>query len=98
MDGFYGISVPGDPSTCKTIHCRMSLLGGGWTVILRNGFGNLKFSQIWNSYKTGFGHLATDFWYGNDAIHNLTKPGTNNEVLFVLKAQDNTVYYPYYEP
>ena len=97
MDGYYGIPISGDLSTFKTIHCRMSLVGGGWTVIFRNGYGNVPFDQKWKTYKVGFGNLGTNFWYGNDAIHNLTKPGTDNEVLFVVKAQDNTVYYPYYD-
>eukprot|EP00111_Clytia_hemisphaerica_P008158 TCONS_00023781-protein len=98
MDGFYGVLIPGKSSTFKSIRCSMSLVGGGWTVILRNGYGkNVEFAQQWKNYEEGFGNLATSFWYGNDGIHNLTKPGTDNEVLFVLKAQDNQVYYPYYD-
>ena len=96
-DGIYGIEIPGEQSTYRPIHCRMSLLGGGWTVIQRRVDGVTSFQQNWKTYKEGFGDLSEDFWYGNEAIHQLTKPGTDNKILFELKAANGTTYFPYYD-
>ena len=96
IDGNYGISVSGNPTVYQSIHCKMSLLGGGWTLILSQLFYS-SFDKIWGQYKAGFGSLGGSFWYGNDMIHNLTKPGTDNEVLFILKSDNDQFYYPYYD-
>ena len=49
-------------------------MGGGWTVIQRRQDGTVDFQRNWNDYSNGFGHLETEFWFGNKNIHDLTKP------------------------
>ncbi|XP_066912664.1 techylectin-5A-like [Clytia hemisphaerica] len=97
MNGVYGIEITGELSTYRSIHCRMSLVGGGWTVIQRRVYGTTYFQNNWDVYKEGFGDLSEDFWYGNENIHQLSKPGTSNEIIFELKDFNNDFYYPYYD-
>lgn len=58
-----------------TRFCDMQTNGGGWTVIQRRGYfhgAKQNFSLSWDEYKTGFGDLDKEFWFGNDFIHRLT--------------------------
>ncbi|CAF0818169.1 unnamed protein product [Adineta steineri] len=45
----------------------------GWTIIQRRMNGTVDFYRGWNDYKNGFGDLETEFWLGNEKIHQLTK-------------------------
>jgi hypothetical protein len=46
-----------------------------WTVIQRRINGTIDFYREWNDYKNGFGDLQTEFWLGNEKIHQLTNQG-----------------------
>ena len=49
---------------------------GGWIVIQRNIQGSLvSFNRKWSEYEEGFGDLNTEFWYGLQNIHYLTRNG-----------------------
>ncbi|PIO16663.1 hypothetical protein AB205_0214440 [Aquarana catesbeiana] len=37
--------------------------------------GSVDFYRDWNSYKIGFGSYLTEFWLGNDNIHQITSSG-----------------------
>ena len=44
----------------------------GWTIIQQRINGTIDFYRPWNDYKYGFGDLKTEFWLGNEKIHQLT--------------------------
>ena len=94
-DGVYLIKRP-DEDTYRPIRCRMSILGGGWTIIQRRVDGSLSFDGDWDYYKHGFGEVSREFWYGNENIHNLTKNG-DSEVIFELQDTNGVFYYPFYQ-
>ena len=50
-------------------------LGGGWTVIQRRVDGSVSFDRSWRDYRDGFGDLHSEFWLGNNHIHDLSTQG-----------------------
>jgi len=80
--------------------CDQKTMGGGWTVIQRRRDGSVDFNRNWNDYKLGFGKLIGELWFGNENIHDLTKP-TNapkkSELLInmLMKGKTKKVYAKY---
>ena len=69
-------------------------MGGGWTVIQRRKDGSVDFNRNWNDYANGFGHLDSEFWFGNENIHDLTKTSEapkKSTVLFNMKMRGKNV-------
>ena len=63
---------------------------GGWLVIQRRYGNSLDFDQSWVWYKNGFGNISTEFWIGNEVLHQLTRD-TAYELLMLFKNGDGTV-------
>ena len=62
--------------SCIDVFCNMTTDEGGWIVIQRNVHGSMvSFKKKWSDYEEGFGDLDTEFWYGLQNIHFLTRIG-----------------------
>ncbi|KPP69984.1 angiopoietin-related protein 7-like, partial [Scleropages formosus] len=72
--GIY-IVVPSLGAVPVEVFCDMDTEGGGWTVIQRRQDGSVNFNRSWKEYKEGFGDLHTEFWLGNEHIHQLSSQG-----------------------
>eukprot|EP00111_Clytia_hemisphaerica_P010621 TCONS_00031044-protein len=96
ISGVYMVSS--DNQQYVPILCDMETASGGWTVIQQRVDGSIPFNHTWNSYKLGFGDFSTNFWFGNDRIHNLTTHyGESSEILFDLTKHDGTKVYTAYK-
>ncbi|XP_018558724.1 fibrinogen gamma chain isoform X1 [Lates calcarifer] len=69
------------------VYCEIDNFGRGFTVIQRRRDGSVDFNKNWIQYKEGFGYLSpddtTEFWLGNEKIHQLTAGSTIPTVLRV---------------
>ena len=82
----------------KKVFCDQITDGGGWTLVLRNRYGNISFSKGWVDYKDGFGDLDYDFWIGNDFLFKMTTlynlHESNTTQLYIsLVDKANTIFY-----
>uniref|UniRef100_A0A8C2Z1Y5 Si:ch211-203k16.3 n=1 Tax=Cyclopterus lumpus TaxID=8103 RepID=A0A8C2Z1Y5_CYCLU len=72
--GLYTV-VPSLAGVPVEVYCDMDTDGGGWTVIQRRADGSLSFDRSWRDYSDGFGDLHSEFWLGNNHIHELSTQG-----------------------
>lgn len=72
--GLYTV-VPAMVGSTVEVYCDMDTDGGGWTVIQRRVDGSVSFDRSWRDYRDGFGDLQSEFWLGNDHIHDLSSQG-----------------------
>ncbi|XGW20763.1 hypothetical protein V3C99_004053, partial [Haemonchus contortus] len=76
-DGEYSIVLDDVP---YKVYCDMNTAGGGWVVFQRRVNGNDSFwDHSWSEYRNGFGTVGPDsnFWLGNEALHQLTAKDTD---------------------
>ncbi|XP_077367209.1 fibrinogen-like protein 1 [Festucalex cinctus] len=72
--GVYTV-VPSLAGVPVEVYCDMDTDGGGWTVIQRRLDGSVSFDRTWREYRAGFGDLRSEFWLGNEHIHQLSGQG-----------------------
>ena len=68
--GVFTVLVGGTP-----MHVRCD---APWTLFQWRFDGTLDFNRNWTDYKNGFGDLNSEFWLGNDKIHQLTSRGSHS--------------------
>ena len=82
--------------SCTDVYCDMNTSNGGWVVIQRNKKDSLvDFNKNWTDYEEGFGDLNTEFWYGLENIHFLTK-SQKWEMRMDYQRNDKTWSYLHY--
>ena len=85
----------------KEVFCDQLTDGGGWTVFLRNRYGNISFNKGWLDYKNGFGDLDYDFWIGNEflfkktTLYNLHESKTTQLYISLVDKTDAKFYVKY---
>nr|XP_015222248.1 PREDICTED: ficolin-1-like isoform X3 [Lepisosteus oculatus] len=73
LTGWYTVYTP----ACQrvTVLCDMDTDQGGWLVFQKRVDGSVNFFRNWKSYRDGFGSQLSEFWLGNENIHQLTRTG-----------------------
>ncbi|CAL4218660.1 unnamed protein product, partial [Meganyctiphanes norvegica] len=86
------------PESPIIVFCRQELLGGGWTVFQRRDDfdSQLDFYKTFDEYAQGFGNVGTEFYLGNDIIHELTQQGVN-ELYIELTSFAGVTKYAHYD-
>lgn len=81
----------------RDVYCEMEAFEGGWIVIQqREGF-QLSFARSWSEYRNGFGTPGkdTEFWLGNEAVHQITNSGAYELVVELKNAKGEYGYARY---
>ncbi|XP_043198556.1 techylectin-5B-like [Amphibalanus amphitrite] len=80
-------------------YCDMVTTGGNWTVIQRRD--DIKprqdFNLGWKDYKTGFGNVTQEFWWGLEHLFQLTSKIRQYELRIDFEAFDGNRSYATYQ-
>ena len=93
-NGSYVIYPYGATKVKTYVHCEFDS-DGAWTVIQRRFNGSTNFYRNWTEYKRGFGRSDSEYWLGNDRIHQLTSSGNYTLKIRLTDWNDNTTYAKY---
>ncbi|XP_053562986.1 angiopoietin-2 [Bombina bombina] len=93
--GVYTLHFYNSTNTIKAL-CDMETSGGGWTVIQHRKDGSVDFHRLWKEYKEGFGSTTTEYWLGNEFVHQLTSQGSYN-LRIQLRDWDGNEAYSLYD-
>ena len=100
FSGVYQITLASGP---KDVRCNMEVDGGGWLVFQRRFEGGVDFHQPdWQGYKNGFGTPDSDFWLGNEFLHQITSSAKHEVYIhagrfFPYEADQKHAKYGYFE-
>ncbi|XP_064602616.1 microfibril-associated glycoprotein 4-like [Liolophura sinensis] len=70
ISGVYPIRLSSE--AIVNVWCDMETDGGGWTIVQRRIDGSINFTRNWNEYTFGFGNTNTEYWLGNQHLHDMT--------------------------
>ncbi|XP_044124718.1 ficolin-1-like [Bufo gargarizans] len=84
-----------DGSRPLKVLCDMDTDEGGWIVIQRRWDGSVDFFRTWDAYKKGFGSRLSEFWMGNENIHQITSTGTWKLRVDLQDFEGKTVFAKY---
>ncbi|KAK0060315.1 BpsFReDn18 [Biomphalaria pfeifferi] len=74
--------------------CDAETDGERWIIIQSRLHRDTSFNRNWTEYKNGFGTTCTDYWLGNEIIHQITSMN-NFELRIDLFASENRYYATY---
>lgn len=93
VSGVYPIKLP--QGNVLNVWCDMSPKNGGWTVIQRRHDGSENFTRDWDDYTFGFGNVNSEYYFGNENIHQMTKKGNYSLRIELTDWENNTAYAQY---
>ncbi|KAL3841991.1 hypothetical protein ACJMK2_020067 [Sinanodonta woodiana] len=93
LSGVYPIRLP--DFQVLNVWCDMELGSGGWTVIQRRLTGKVSFTRKWDDYAYGFGNINSEYWLGNEHIHEMTKQQNYSLRIDLWDWEDNHAYAEY---
>ncbi|KAM7345943.1 microfibril-associated glycoprotein 4-like isoform 2-T2 [Cochliomyia hominivorax] len=77
------------------VWCDVISYGGDWTVIQRRHDGSEDFERVWSDYVNGFGDVQEEFFIGLEKLHVMTNYNGPQELIIILKTQNETKYAKY---
>lgn len=93
VSGVYPIKLP--KGAVLNVWCDLTPGDGGWTVIQRRHDGSENFTRIWDDYAFGFGNVNSEYYFGNENIHQLTTNGNYSLRIGLTDWENNTAYAQY---
>ncbi|TDG39788.1 hypothetical protein AWZ03_013789 [Drosophila navojoa] len=76
------------------VNCDQEKHDGGWLVIAYRFDGSEDFYREWDTYKTGFGSLNSEFFIGLDKLYRLTHSDTH-ELLIIMRNEEGEYFANY---
>ncbi|GAB1598434.1 fibrinogen-like protein 1 [Argonauta hians] len=83
VSGVYPIKIPN--GSVQNVWCELEPEDSGWTIIQRRQDGSENFTRKWNDYAFGFGNVNSEYYFGNENIHKMTK---NSEYTLRIELSD----------
>jgi hypothetical protein len=74
------VTIPTTPTTTVSL---MSV--NGWLTIFSRIDSSFPTGLEYNAYQSGFGNIASNFWFGLEKIYWLTNPNVNGQRNFRLR-------------
>ena len=93
ISGIYPIKLPNQK--ILNVYCDMKTERGGWTVIQRRIDGGLNFTRNWNDYAFGFGNTNSEYWIGNEYLHQMTTSNNFSLRIDLWDWEGDTAYAEY---